>query len=311
VQNPLVDAIIVTFRSSATVRAAVDSLLVSEAVASVTIVDNASSDALPAFDDSRVAVVSNPTNVGFARAVNTGLRYATSPYTLLLNPDAEISDESLGRLIHELECDEQIAMVGPLLMTPTGSVALGARRFSKLWNRTAPFWPLLNRKSLHFDAEYGNSLPMIRSNKAVPVDYLWGACLLARRSFLESLGGLDERFFLYSEDEDLGRQARRCGYKTLLVTSARAVHIGSVSSGGRTPLVRARQIYANRQLLEKWEGAEKAKLFAVGVKLGLYLYLGLYLTLVAAGVRGRKARAEEIQHVLYLLHGMAKRGSAV
>ena len=76
-------------------------------------------------------------------------------------------------------------------------------------------------------------------------------------------------------------------------------------------MVRARQIYANRQLLEKWEGAEKAKLFAVGVKLGLYLYLGLYLTLVAAGVRGRKARAEEIQHVLYLLHGMAKRGSAV
>jgi N-acetylglucosaminyl-diphospho-decaprenol L-rhamnosyltransferase len=310
-QAPLVDVVVVTFNSTATVRAAVDSVLCSEAVASVTIVDNASVNVLPHFGGSRVKVVANPRNLGFARAVNSGLRHGTSAYVLLLNPDAEISDESLGRLIHELECDEKIAMVGPLLMTPTGSVTLGARRFSTLWNRTAPFWPLLNRRSLHFDAEYKNSLRVIRSKKAVPVDYLWGACLLARRSFLESLGGLDERFFLYSEDEDLGRQARRCGYKTLLVTSARALHIGNVSSGGRTPLVRARQIYANRQLLEKWEGAETARLFGLGVKLGLYLNLGLYLTLAAARVSARKAGAEELQRVLYLLHEMARRGSAI
>ena len=46
---------------------------------------------------------------------------------------------------------------------------------------------------------------------ALPVDYLWGAALLVRRAFLEEIGGLDERFFLYSEDEDLGRQARARG----------------------------------------------------------------------------------------------------
>jgi len=300
--NPLVDAVVVTYNSSATVQAAVDSLLATEIVATVTIVDNASSDALPAFEDSRVRVVSQPTNAGFARAVNIGLHHGTSLYALLLNPDAEISDGSLRRLIDELASDDAIAMVGPLLVHPGGKATLGARRFSTLWNRTLPFWPLLNRQSFHFDAEYRDSSAMIRSGKAISVDYLWGACLLVRRSFLESVGGLDERFFLYSEDEDLGREASLRGYKTLLITSAQALHTGNVSSGGRTPLVCARQIFANRQLLEKWEGVEKARLFGAGVKVGLRLYLVIDM------VRGREAEGEATRHVLYLLREMSATG---
>jgi GT2 family glycosyltransferase len=303
-RGPLVDAVTVTFNSSATVRGAVDSLLSSEIIASVTIVDNASADALPTFDDSRVRTVVNSANVGCARAVNAGLRYGTSRYVLFLDPDAAISDESLRSLIRALESDSKVAIVGPLLVSPDGTVTLGARRFSKLWNGTAPFIPLLNRKSFHLDPEYRNPLAMISSGEDVPVDYHWGACLLIRRSFLDSVGGYDERFFLYSEDEDLCREARRRGYATLLVTSAQASHIGGASSGGRTPVVTARQIYANRQLLEKWEGAQKARLLVAGAKLGLYLYV------VVDRVLGRKAEAAAIRHVLYLLRGMAKRGFA-
>ena len=62
------------------------------------------------------------------------------------------------------------------------------------------------------------------------MDYLWGAALLMRRRFLDQIGGLDERFFLYSEDEDLGRQARARGYRALLVPRARARHIGGAST---------------------------------------------------------------------------------
>ena len=223
---------------------------------------------------------------------------------LLLNPDAEVSQESLGRLVDALETDETVAMAGPLLVGESGSVTLGARRFSKAWNRTLPFWPLLNRSRLHLTAEYKDPEAMIASGRSLPVDYLWGACLLVRRSFLESLGGLDERYFLYSEDEDLGREARRRGCKTLLVTSARAAHIGNVSSGGRTALVGARQIYANRQLLEKWEGARKARLYDLGARAGLCINLAL------ARVRGRDSQAGYFREIVRLLGDMSRRGSA-
>ena len=124
---------------------------------------------------------------------------------LLLNPDAEISDESLGSLIRALESDAKVAIVGPLLVSPDGTATLGARQFSKLWSRTAPFIPLLNRKSLHLDPEYRNPLAMTSSGEDVPVDYL-RYCLLIRRSFLDSVGGYDERFF---RQNDL--PARRVG----------------------------------------------------------------------------------------------------
>ena len=65
-----------------------------------------------------------------------------------------------------------------------------------------------------------------------------------------------------------------------------------------------RQIYANRQLLEKWEGATKARLFGAGAKLGLYLYVAV------DGVRGRKAEAEATRCVLCLLREMSERGSS-
>ena len=60
-----------------------------------------------------------------------------------------------------------------------------------------------------------------------------------RQAFLEQIGGLDERFFLYSEDEDLGRQARARGVKSLLVPRARAVHLGGASTPDRALAWRA------------------------------------------------------------------------
>ena len=91
----------------------------------------------------------------------------------------------------------------------------------------------------------------------MPVDYLWGAALLCRRSFLEGIGGLDERFFLYSEDEDLGRQAHARGLRSILVRDAVVMHVGGASTGDEA-LAQARIERSNALLLEKWNGPAAA-----------------------------------------------------
>src|SRR5262249_752647 len=83
------------------------------------------------------------------------------------------------------------------------------------------------------------------------VGALSGACLLVRRSCLESLGGLDERFFLYFEDVDLGLRARAAGWRVRLVPDARAVHaLGGSAFGDRRAFWRHYET-SRRQLFEK------------------------------------------------------------
>jgi GT2 family glycosyltransferase len=96
----------------------------------------------------------------------------------------------------------------------------------------------------------------------VQVDYVWGTAMLCRRDFLTEIGGLDERFFMYSEDEDLGRQATACGRTTVLVPSAGADHVGGASSSGHAPLAEARKAWATAQLLQKWHGHRAASAYS-------------------------------------------------
>jgi GT2 family glycosyltransferase len=72
------------------------------------------------------------------------------------------------------------------------------------------------------------------------VDWLSGACVLARREALAAEGGFDERYFLYWEDADLCRRLRTRGYEVRYVPAASAVHrVGHSSRTARAPSVRA------------------------------------------------------------------------
>ena len=74
----------------------------------------------------------------------------------------------------------------------------------------------------------------------VMVDWLSGACMLARRTALEQVGGFDERFFLYWEDADLCRRLRLHGHHVRYVPSATAIHrVGQSSRTARTFAIRA------------------------------------------------------------------------
>ena len=280
-----VDVIIVSYQSAAELAGCLAAVRVAREVARVIVVDNASTDgsAAAARAGGADVVIENDRNVGFARAVNIGLGESSADLVLLLNPDAVITDDALARLAECLAADPVAVMAGPMLLSPSGRTIAGARRFSTPVNRLLWHVPLPWRPSWS-TPEYVARRHTSGTDRPLPVDYLWGAALLCRRSFLDAIGGLDERFFLYSEDEDLGRQARARGLRSILVRDAVVQHVGGASTADPA-IAQARVERSNALLLEKWRGPAAAALFRAGI--------GPVLLLRAAVLRlaGRRCEA--------------------
>jgi len=210
------------------------------------VVDNASSDgsgAAVADFAPMVQLVQNTANVGFSRGVNQGLAASTAPLVLIMNPDCRLVAGAVATLRSVLDARPDCAIVGPRILNPDGSVQGSARgdpdMLTGLFGRTAllgrlvPFLPVAKRNVVAEEA--------IRSGEqSVVVDWLSGACMLARRTALEQVGGFDERFFLYWEDADLCRRLRLHGHHVRYVPSATAIHrVGQSSRTARTFAIRA------------------------------------------------------------------------
>jgi hypothetical protein len=262
-----VDVVIVTFNSAPTLAPALASVRACANVARTVVVDNASTDdtLTIAAGFPGVSCLRNDANLGFARAVDRGLEQVTAELVLLLNPDAVLMPAALDLLRAAMRSDPSVGIAGALLIED-GTVCLGARRFSTPFNRLVPAFPLLHRFD-RLGADYDAHGLLAAGTEVVDVDYVWGAAMLIRRELLRRCDGLDRRFFMYSEDEDLSRSARMLGYRTVLVPGARAAHVGGASSIGREHVADARKAVANQLLFAKWCGRSSAAIYEVGMRL--------------------------------------------
>ncbi len=210
------------------------------------VVDNASTDGSAAAVDAHAAhvrLIGNTTNAGFARGVNQGLAATKAPYVLIMNPDCRLMAGAFGTLRAALDAHAQCAIAGPRILNPDGSVQGSARgdpdMLTGLFGRTGmlrrvvPFLPIARRNVVAEEA--------IRSGQeSAVVDWLSGACMLARRDALAAVNGFDERFFLYWEDADLCRRLRARGYHVRYVPGATAIHrVGQSSRTARAFAIRA------------------------------------------------------------------------
>ena len=210
------------------------------------VVDNASTDGSTAGADAfaaHVRTIANRENVGFARGVNQGLAATKAPYVLIMNPDCRLMAGAMGALRAVLDAQAQCAVVGPRILNPDGSVQGSARgdpdMLTGLFGRTGmlrravPFLPIARRNVVVDEA--------IRSGQeSSVVDWLSGACMLARRDALAAVNGFDERFFLYWEDADLCRRLRARGRHVRYVPGATAIHrVGQSSRTARAFAIRA------------------------------------------------------------------------
>lgn len=163
----------------------------------------------------------HPENIGFAAAVN-GVAEQTSGDLLLLNPDAELL-AGLGPLFDVLERHPRVAAVGPQVIVTGLREWDNARRLPGPVRMTVEYWGLSNQL---------RGTPLSQRYRKPPhrAGYVSGACLLIRRQAWEDVGPFDERFWLYSEEVDWARRARRRGWQILLLRQTLASHVGGASS---------------------------------------------------------------------------------
>jgi N-acetylglucosaminyl-diphospho-decaprenol L-rhamnosyltransferase len=222
---PRISAVIVSYNTRDTLVACV-SALEHEAMLpfEVIVVDNASGDQSAeavVLIHPLVRVVRNADNRGFAAACNQGLRLSRAPYALLINSDAEVRAGAVETLVAVLDTQPGVALAGPRTLNAGGTVQLSFGPDLTPWNewRQRRLVEGIRRR----DPEILRVVDEQAGQDHEPA-WLSGSCLLARRSALESVGLLDERFFLYEEDVDLSLRLRKAGWRLAFTAHAEVVH---------------------------------------------------------------------------------------
>ncbi len=191
----------------------------------IIVVDSASIDGSPAMVEQlypSVKLIQRPDNVGFPKGNNIGMQEAQGRYLLLLNPDTEIIGDALTDMVHFLDENEDVGLVGPLLRNPDGSVQSSRRRFPTLaigvfestWLES--FMPRGLRQNY-----FAEDLAI---DQVVDVDWLTGACMMTRRQVVNKIGDMDEAYFMYSEELDWCRRIKSAGWRIIFLPSAEVVH---------------------------------------------------------------------------------------
>lgn len=197
----------------------------------VIVVDNASTDGsldMLRAEFQRVTLIANADNRGFPAANNQGLVAARGRLAMTLNPDTEMVGDALARMIAYLDAHPDVGALGPQLLNPDGSVQSSRRRFPTLatalfestWLQGVAPRSILRRYSM-------DDTPADVTHE---VDWITGACLVVRREILESVGGLDEGFFMYSEELDWCRRIKQAGWKIVYLSEAKVIHHAGRSS---------------------------------------------------------------------------------
>ena len=227
---PDASAVVVTYNALPWVERCLESVRGEETV----VVDNGSTDGTVAVVRERfpeVTVVEQE-NLGLAAGWNAGLARTSGRYVLILNADAWLTEGSLARLVAFADTRPDAAVVGPRLVNPDGTLQRSVRGVPTLWRlateylflrKLAPGTRLLN-------AFYAGGFA---HDEVREVEVVMGACMLVRREAVEEVGGLDEAFFLFSEETDWCHRFRQAGWKVLFYPGAESVHVGGASHGGR------------------------------------------------------------------------------
>jgi N-acetylglucosaminyl-diphospho-decaprenol L-rhamnosyltransferase len=289
--QPDVDVVVVSYNSAAHLRGCVEPIAVT-ACHRVIVVDNASSDAsLASIADLPVTVVAQEENRGFAHGCNAGWKLGSAPYVLLLNPDSEITPETIETLVSVLDADRRVGIAGPRIVNSDGSLGLSQHRFPRLSSTFSEafylhhLWP-------RSDWSSENISELERYEQPCSVDWLSGACLLVRRELLVLTRGLDESFFLYSEDMELCRAAWALGFQVRFEPRATVLHVGGASAPRAwllPVLARSRMVYASKN---------NPRRVALGYRIGIGLEAVTHAAVCRGGWPARRGYVASLRATL-------------
>jgi N-acetylglucosaminyl-diphospho-decaprenol L-rhamnosyltransferase len=223
-------AVVVNYNARCCLAACLRSLRAAGAAPRV-VVDNGSADGSAAeatAADPEHRWIDSGSNLGFGRAANLGVAATDSPYVLVCNADVEVSPNAVGVLAGRLDAEPGLGLVGPLVLNTDGSTYPSARSFPSLVDAIGHGLVGLVAPANRFTRRY--RLLDLDHSRPARVDWVSGACFLARRSAWDAVGGFDPAYFMYLEDVDLCRRLGVAGWGVGFEPAASIVHVQGVSA---------------------------------------------------------------------------------
>ncbi len=250
------------------------------------VVDNASTDKTFEIIEQnfpQIKLIKNNSNHGFAKANNLATKIASGKYFLFLNPDMRLEPDSLDVFLSWVEKHPSVGIAGPKLIStedkmrvihkptkfPTfSSLALSALKIPVI------FPSILNRYS-YSDEELKND---------AEVDTVRGSCLLMKKELYQKLGfAFDERYFIWFEDVDICREAKKMGYKVIFTPVISVIDFAGQSFKNINWIKRQKQFFKSAIIyLRKWESHYKS------ILLWFLQWPGLLLIWVYQKIGGKK-----------------------
>lgn len=234
--------ITVTYNSQNQIGAFLDSIAKSldKISKEIILVDNASSDqTIKVIEKNKLKtiLVKSPVNGGFAKGVNQGLARATGEYILLLNPDTQLVGDCLTNLVAFADKTSPLGAVAPRLLDPDGKPQASVFKFPTIINA-------IKKNFFNCPDCFGKYLPSPLTQK---VDVAIMAAFLIPRSTLETIGSLNEKYFMYYEDFDFCRKLKEYGLPVYYFPDAKIKHVHGASghfvSHLQSPLLKSSKLY--------------------------------------------------------------------
>ncbi len=217
----------------------------------IVVVDNASTDGTVEMlraDFPHVRRVVNTENVGFTRANNQALAIAQGRYLFLLNPDTQLFSGALQEMVAHMDAHPQVGMIGPRLVYGDGTLQSSRRRFPTLAtafmeSTILQQWFPRNRVLTRY------YMLDTRDDETQRVDWINGSAMFTRRAVYDQVGGLDEQFFMYSEELDWCHRIKANGWQIVYLPTAAVTHYEAKSS---EQVAVQRDIYFHTSKIRYW-----------------------------------------------------------
>lgn len=225
----------------------------------------------------QVRLIKNKENVGFSRANNQAIASSVGEYILLLNPDTVVEETTFYKVINFLDKHPNAGGLGVRMLDGKGKFLPESKRglptpwvaFSKIsgLNKLFPNSKFFNRYHLGYLSEFKNH----------KVDVLSGAFMMLRKNVIDTIGTLDESFFMYGEDIDLSYRIQLAGYDNYYFSETNIIHYKGEST--KKSSINYVFVFYNAMIIfaKKHFSSKHASLFSLLINIAIYLRAGIAL----------------------------------
>lgn len=218
----------------------------------IIVVDNCSTDGSPeavkiAFPE--VKLIKNTSNLGFAKANNIGILNSSGRYICLVNSDVIVQKECFKPILEYMDDHPEIGILGPQVLNPDHTIQNSCRRFPTLQNSLFGAFALQRIfQHSHLAGEFNsNALPQDRPSN---IDVIYGCFWMVNGKALDSVGLLDDEFFIFGEDIDWCKRFWEAGYRVVYFPLVSVIHYSGASSSNSPVKF---YIEMQRARLQYWE----------------------------------------------------------